>query len=230
MRLSSCSAVLVALVSLPLIGCGGDDEGGGVMVPDAKVFMDAPPAQNTCEIPASVQGGSLGSDTMRQSDDWVYKPAQGPFKGKTVFSVSVPIDQGQTDFVTFIAVKNGATWTTNAPINFETNPTNLAAANAVAIIDQNLNAQTGASDKTLWASSGSITFSEIDQTANAKITFTGTANFREIDDQGADVAGGCTSMLGTVQVFLQQKTAVSLVAPQNGQGWRHVLLDNALIK
>lgn len=201
------SVAFVALASLPLIACGGDDDGGGggVTVPDAKVFMDAPPMQSTCLIPASIPGGALGSDTMRQSADWI-----GVSMGKTRFAVSIPIDQEMKHWFNLVVFKNGADWTRNTAIPFTTDPT-AQTAQAVAYLEENYNDTTMKADRLLWASSGSITFTDIDQTANAKITFsTSAANFREIDQTtGADVAGGCTSMAAAVQVFLTQKTAVT---------------------
>lgn len=51
MRSNYLSAVLFSLVALPLVACGGDDDGGGVIVPDAKVFMDAAPdAASLCSL------------------------------------------------------------------------------------------------------------------------------------------------------------------------------------
>ena len=52
MRSNYLSAVLFSFVALPLVACGGDDDGGGmVIVPDAKVFMDAAPdAASLCSV------------------------------------------------------------------------------------------------------------------------------------------------------------------------------------
>lgn len=49
------SAVLCSLLALPLVACGGDDNGGGMVnVPDAKVFMDAAPdAASLCSLETS---------------------------------------------------------------------------------------------------------------------------------------------------------------------------------
>ncbi len=217
MHLTRCSVILGSILSLPLIACGGDDGGGGGGggTPDAKVFMDAAPdTAAACAVPASFAGGTLGSDAMRQSDDWIKKTTQNQ-QTITYFTVSIPVDMTQKNFLTLVAIK-GTDWTIGTPINFATSPTQQGAS-ALAYIDENLNLSDGSSDRTLWASSGSITFTEIAQTAGSKITFSTTAaNFREIDDQGADVPGGCTSMAGAVQVFLQQKTTVNLLPPDEG--------------
>jgi hypothetical protein len=226
MRLICRSALFAAFLALPLIACGGDD-GGGVIVPDAKVFMDAPPdTVAACAIAAMNPGGTAGSDTMRQSANWIRKLTNGTI----VFSVSFPIDATMKNYATFGAIKTGATWTKGTPINFDTNPTSTMPA-AFAYMDENLDTMTGNSTRTLWASSGSITFTDIDETTSgAKITFSTTAaNFREVDGMtGAEVAGGCTSQLGAVTAYLTQMTKVAFVPPQDGDGltaWRNVALQ-----
>jgi hypothetical protein len=223
MRLIRSSVVLTTLLAVPLVACGGDD-GGKVIVPDAKVFMDAPPdTMLPCAVPMTLPGGSLGSDAMRQSANWIRKNMAGTV---TFFGVTIPLDQAQTNLVTLVAIKQGASWTTNQAITFDPDP-NSSAGQAFAFIDENYNQTSMTSDRTYWASTGTITFTEIAQTAGAKITFnTAAANFREVDDNGADVAGGCTSMLGALTAYLTQMTAVAFQPPQEiPDRWRDVITE-----
>jgi hypothetical protein len=207
------SAIALALFSTSLIACGGDDGGGNnTPMPDAKVFMDAAPdMMAACALPATFAGNTAGSDASRQSMNWISKNAQMV----TAFRILLPLDMTQKNFVQFVATKQGASWTVNTPINFEPDPTKMATAGAYAMVAENLNLMTGTADKLYWASSGSITFTEIAQTANAKITFTTTpANFRQVNPMGgADIPGGCTTMVGIWQVFLRQMDLVALVPP-----------------
>jgi hypothetical protein len=181
-----------------------------------------------CAIAAMNGGGTAGSDTMRQSADWIRKTSAGLY----VFSVSFPIDASMKNYATFGAIRQGTAWTTGTAISFDTNPTSTMPM-AFAFMDENLDLMSGNSTRTLWASSGSITFTEIAQTAGAKITFSTTAaNFREVDGtSGADVAGGCTSQLGAITAYLSQKTAVAFVPPTDGDGLaalRNVALQAAI--
>jgi hypothetical protein len=204
------STILVALASIPLVACGGDDDGGNNNpTPDAKVFMDAPADMAAvCGIAAMYNGGTAGSDAMRQSANWIRKTTVNNVM-LTIFSVSFPVDMNK-NYVTVGVIKNGANWTVNTPINFDPSPTAAMPA-AFAYMDENLDIMTGNSTRTLWASTGSITFSEIAQTMGAKITFSTTAaTFREINMMGADVAGGCTSSVGALMAFLTQMTLVQL--------------------
>jgi hypothetical protein len=220
MRLLRCSAVLTALLAVPLIGCGGDD-GPTVKPVDAKVFMDAPPDTTLpCAIPMNQAGGTLGSDAMRQSANWIRKNMAGT---TTFFAVTIPLDMAQKNTLTLAVIKSGANWTTNAPLNWVADP-NAATAQAFAFMDENYNSTSMTSDRTYWASSGSIQFSQIAQTAGAKIDFVTTSSaFREIDANGADVAGGCTSTVGAITGFLQQMTTITKETSEMPADWRHVI-------
>jgi len=220
MRLLRCSAVVTALLAVPLIGCGGDD-GPTVKPVDAKVFMDAPPDTTLpCAIPMNQSGGSLGSDTMRQSANWIRKNMAGT---TTFFAVTIPLDMAQKNTLTLAVIKSGANWTTNVDIPWTADP-NAQTAAAFAFMDENYNMTSMTSDRTYWASTGSIKFTQIAQTADANITFTTTAsNFREIDANGADVAGGCTSTVGALQGFLKQMTTITKETSEMPADWRHVI-------
>jgi hypothetical protein len=220
-----CRSVIgLALLATPLIACGGDDDGGGGTTPDAKVFMDAaidsPPA---CVLPATIAGNTVGSDAQRQALNWISKNTSGV----TSFGIVLPLDATNKNLLQLTVRKQGTTWKVNTPINFDPTPTN-ATAEANALVAENYNMTSKTADKYFYASSGSITFTEIAQTAGAKITFSTTpANFRQIDPMtGADVPGGCTTMVGTWTVFVQQMDAVQALVPPSepSKDWHDSLL------
>lgn len=226
------SAIALALFSTSLIACGGDDGGGNnTPMPDAKVFMDAATDMAAaCVIPATVPGGTLGSDASRQSANWIRKNMSGQY----IFSLTIPLDMTMKNIVTFAVVRQGTSWTVNSPINFDPNPTNQSAV-AAAFMREGYDSMTGAATKYLWASSGSITFTEIAQTTGANITFSTTAaNYREVNPMtGADVAGGCASMMGAVQGFVKQMTNPDMMIVQPGDfppgDWRNELLEMPVV-
>jgi hypothetical protein len=227
-----CRSVIgLALLATPLIACGGDDDGGN-STPDAKVFMDAaidsPPA---CSLAMTLPGGTFGTTANRPSFNWISKSTQGV----TSFRVSIPLDAGNKNFVTYAVIKSGASWTVNTPINFEPNPKSTTAA-AAAFVAENVNTTTGMGEKYYWASSGSITLTAIAQTAGAPIDFTGTAaNFRAINVMtGDDIPGGCTTMVGMWEGHVAQKDAVqaAIVTPieLTTDDWRSELLRQPILR
>jgi hypothetical protein len=220
MRLLRSSAVLTALIAVPLIGCGGDD-GPTVKPVDAKVFMDAPPDTTLpCAIPMNVPGGTLGDANNRQSANWIRKNMAGT---TTFFAVTIPLDMAQKNTVTLAVIKQGASWPTNVDVNWTADP-NSATGQAFSFMDENYNQTSMTSDREYWASTGSIKFTAIAQTADANIDFTTTsANYREIDANGADVAGGCTTTLGALTVFLKQMTTVNKETSEMPENWRRVI-------
>ena len=203
--------------ALAVAGCGGDGDGGKVMVmPDAKVFMDAPPVTTPpCVTPASIPALGIGMMNM---------PANGPFIAKTMngqvfFGLAFFMDQAKKTAMTIIVVKPG---TVANPMPFQTNTPyannpdpNATMPAALAFIEDGLDAMGNNPVHTLWASSGATTFTAIGQMANNPINGSMNAtNFREIDGMtGADIAGGCTASAAGVQFYLTQMTTVTKPAP-----------------
>jgi hypothetical protein len=224
------SAIGLALLATPLIACGGDDDGGGA-TPDAKVFMDAaidsPPA---CALPAMIAGGTAGSTQQRPSGNFISKSTQGVYSMR----VSIPLDAAMKNYVTYVVIRQGTTWNTTSAINFEPNPTSTTAM-AAAFVGENVNTTTGMAEKYYWASGGSISLMAIAQTAGAPIDFTTTAaNFRQIDVMtGADVPGGCTTMVGAWTAHVAQKDAVQAVTTPielTSDDWRSELLRQPIVR
>jgi hypothetical protein len=101
-----------------------------------------------------------------------------------------------------------------APGTFTFDPDPKAAMPvALAFGEQGVMGMT--SEKTLYATSGSITFTAIGQTMGSPIRGSISATtLREIDAQGNLVTGGCMSMLAGLQFFLTQSETVTRTGPQ----------------
>ena len=203
--------VLGSLLVVGAIGCGGPEE---VIVPDMKVYLDAPvDMPKVCTVATSLGSLTLGmmaTPVVPMMGDWFVVAMQGPWMGKTVFAVGayLPVMSGMPDDVIIVEVVKPANgqWPENTAINFDPSPT--ALMNAHAIILEDYNQSTGTSNRVLYAGSGSITFTDIGEAANDLVTARVAATtFREVDKMtGADVAGGCTSSLMQFQMYLKQPT------------------------
>lgn len=211
-QMFGCSLLLAAAV-----GCGGDD-GNKVHVPDAKVFQDAPPvlidAPPPCVTGATTMGGSIGS--MMTPATFQTGPApisKDTMSGTVFFGLGFYLDATKKTAMTIIVPRPANGFQTNSAYAYDPNP-NATAPVALAFIEDGLDAQGMNPAHVLYASTGSVTFSQIAQTDGSNIFGSTTAaNFREIDSNGADVAGGCTTMAGVFQFFLKQKTTVAFVPP-----------------
>jgi hypothetical protein len=195
-----------------VVGCGGDD--GGVKLPDAKVYMDAP----VDTIPGCSVMMSLGSVSFASSGT----PAAGNWFGMTssgtkYFQIPGKLDMSETPDLLVFTVFEGTGYTTGTPYNFDPNPTSTTPT-AISLIFENYNFTAKTFTRVMYASSGSITLNAIGKTMGSAINGTVTAaNYREVNSQsGADVPGGCTSSLTGVQFWLSQNTTAPRVVPG---GW-----------
>jgi hypothetical protein len=145
---------------------------------------------------------------------WFTVPTQGPWMGKTVFAVGAflpAMGGGQSDDALFIQVvkPDQGQWPTATAINFDPDATMLMTANSYILED--LNQTAGTYNRILYASSGSVTFTDIGEQANDLITGTVAAsNYREINKtSGADVAGGCTTSMMQLKFYLKQPMVIA---------------------
>ena len=200
-----------------MIGCGGDDDGGMITpMPDAKVFMDAGvDSAPLCGTMSAAQPLGLGTMQMPRAGDYIEVPTTGPQMGKTVFVLGAGLP-GSTmtaiDALFIEVVKPGASWQpTNQAINFDTNAASTTYVAASYIIEDLNQGPPVSYARVLWASSGSVTFTSINDTQGALINGQAAAtNFREINEMtGADVAGGCTASHAGLGFFLQHMNAMA---------------------
>lgn len=224
MRLTRFSAVLFTVAIPTLVACGGDD-GPGIKIPDAKVFQDAPIDVSTaCSAPAMIPGGgSIGTEAApaaRSSGDWIEKDAT---TGAIAFELAFrPSSSDMQNVLVFVVPKPEQGPFTATAYPLDGNPNSTDPDNAFAYMQANIDINAGTVGRLLFASSGTITFSQFNNTNGGNIFGTLSAvNFREIERQApfGDVAGGCTSMLGAdVKFYLKQTTAVTREIPgDNGR-------------
>lgn len=215
MRSNYLSAVMFSLLALPLVACGGDDGGGTVIVPDAKVFMDAPPDNTApCTAPATIPALRIGMEGMPISANWIVDDQQ---LGGVIFRIAsyLPNDMENAMIIIIPRPEEGFD-----PIEYPFDPDpNSTALSAFAFMQANINQQTMMAERILWASSGSMTFSQIGSAQGAAITgVISMTNFREVDPDAnfADVPGGCTSSLTSLNFYGTQMTGVGF-APTEGE-------------
>jgi hypothetical protein len=202
------------LLAAPLVACGGDDDGGN-STPDAKVFMDAaidaPPA---CAVDDSLGQIATGTMQARRMGDWFEVPTMGPKANRTVFYVyGVVATSTQTAldlvFVEYVKPTTGG-FVTNSPLNFITETTSTTLG-VTAFVLADVNPATESVAQVYFASSGSLTLQNIGEEDGSLITGSvSQTNFREINQMtGADVAGGCTTMLPSMTFALTQMAAAA---------------------
>ena len=191
-----------------LVACGG----GGNSKPDAKIFLDAPiDAVPACAIPSAPLNGSVGQAAMRASGNFILNPTMGQYMGRTIFAILIGLPSSTAaleDSVEMIVAKpTTGGFPVNMALNFETNPMVMApAARTVGFGDEDTGTMTV--QNLYWPSSGTITFSEIAETNGSNITaVVSMTNYREIDENGADVPMGCTMAFGTLNLNLTVMTA-----------------------
>lgn len=218
MRIQLFGSSLLAVAAL--VGCGGDD--GHIKVPDAKVFKDsAIDAPHMCLSMASLGSGSVGTMAVPQPAggtgmSWFYKNSM---TGTIYFGIAIKMNNDATpDVVYFIVDEPSGGFVSGVPYSWITDPTS-SATGAVSFLDTDVDASNNTTQE-LWPQNGTIQFSMIAKTAGANVFATVSATtYKEIDDNGALVAGGCTSMLGGMNLYLKNTNAApTRLAPADDHG------------
>lgn len=153
----------------------------------------------------SIASLTLGSVAMPVTYNWFTMPTQGPWIGKTVFTIEANLSAVSDDALYIHVVKPDAgQFLTSTAINFDPSPTALMVADSYILEDRN--PQTMLYTRILYANTGSITFTDIGENSDDLINGTvAVTNYREIDEiSGADVDGGCTTVLGGLTFYLKQ--------------------------
>jgi hypothetical protein len=206
------------------IGCGGGGGKKAVIV-DGSVdtpTIDGPAAcAVACDNTAFCNGANLNTGNfpaLRIGDKMNNKPAGSPpdttdwfltfdanagmLAGRKALDVGGSVTAGGNirDILIFRLLKpmNGA-FPLNAPTTFDPNPnTEVPAAWSFWLGDAEISGTSIVSvGATYWANTGSITLTSVGEADGATIEgSTAPVTWREIDDQGADVPGGCTASMG----------------------------------
>ncbi|HEY5951626.1 MAG TPA: hypothetical protein VIV40_39300 [Kofleriaceae bacterium] len=203
------------LAAAAVVGCGGDD-GGKVIVPDAKVYQDAPvDVPHVCALGTMNTLGSLslGTTAAPASGDFFIVPTQGANMGKTVFLLGGKLNNdAASDILAFEVVKPTGGFQTNSAYPFNADPNAAYVAASYILGDYNSTAMTLGTF--YYASSGSATFTMIGEAdGNAIVGSVAATMYREVDDAGANVPGGCTASLGGLSFNLKQMAAPRVEQP-----------------
>jgi hypothetical protein len=229
---------LLPVLFVPAIACGGGESKPPVPVdstpvtPDSPAALECPPTGLSGAI-AKADGsavglppGACGADGMTPCD-WYIAPEDGSNVGITelllIIGVQDTMDQLQFHLATPIVA--------NQAVNWETDATSTAAYQALAIY---LQSQNGSSvDRILFPQSGSITATESNQAQNGitKGSISATT-FAELDDDGAVLAGGCTSDITSLTFNLAQGSATFQKPGQGvatpGKPWMKIIPNGVM--
>jgi hypothetical protein len=196
------TTVTMSLVTAAACGGGGNNP--------PPVIIDSPPpppdaAPAAC--PANAGMLSLGTDAAPVENEWFFTPMTGPNTGMKTFEVGGTLPGGSTKDV--LIAQFVMPFTTGVARTFQTDATSTASFTAQSLIFGNFNATAMTVDHLMFAGSGSITLTQVGEAATqiTKGNVTATA-YREIDGMtNADVAGGCSTMLGGLTFVLKEKPA-----------------------
>jgi hypothetical protein len=212
---------LFLLLAAPLVVACGDDDGGKITLPDAKVFMDAAiDAPLACSVESSLGQIATGTNQARRMGDWFDVVTSGPDAGKTYFyviGVAASSTQGAIDGVLVEYVKPTSGFATGSALNFITDPT-ATTPGPVAYAFGDLNPQNNSFAHFFWASNGSLTVTNIGEADGSMINGSvSQTNFRQINDMtGADIPGGCTTMLPSMTFALTQMASAATGKSEEG--------------
>lgn len=200
--------LFASILLLSAAACG--DDGG------STPMIDAPPADMApadmmmaaCGYPASIPSGSVGSMAMRGSGDWVRT-----MNNVTSFGIRVDLEMpvggvANSMLITYEKPAAGG-FVLNQALPFETDPNGVGTVGLVLF--EKLNPTAGSAQRVYFPANGTITFTALGEMMGMPTTATvAMTNLREINQQtGADVAGGCTTTLMGLSLFLTESTTVA---------------------
>ncbi len=197
------------LLALPVlfvaVGCGSDGTKKPMLL-DAKVFLDAGvDAPPTCAVKTMFGGLTLNIPTM--PSDWFFQPPSGPNMGKQVLDISAALPDSTAtlrDILSIRYIKPLQGFALNTAVPFDPSPTSTTAV-AFAILFGDYDTGTMMEAMDYWGSTGSLTLTAIGEADGASIKgMMATTAMRQIDANGADVAGGCATSLTGLAFDLKQ--------------------------
>ena len=183
---------------------------------DARVTpLDAPSDTGPppCAVMKSLGGFMHGTPTMPIAGNYFVTPSSGPNVGKLTFKISGTLPsstQADADILEVELVSENGVFPTNTDVSFD--PGAGAASGttpyvAAASIKGDVDGMTSEIQNFYWASSGSITITQIGATSGSSIK--GSVNptaYVEVDPgSGTPVISGCTTMLTQLKFDLIQQ-------------------------
>jgi hypothetical protein len=209
MRTQLFSSILLAA----LVGCGG---GGGSNKPDAKIFLDAPiDAPPMCAVMNALGtltlAGGTGTPPPPLMSDWVDTDRMGSLTGRTVISIGGRLPSSTAALIDVLIVDyvkpTTGGYVLNSPIMLDPNPA-AAPYVAASYVFGDFDSSAMTIQNFYYASSGTITFTQAGDVNGAMIVGSqGATNYREIDENNADVPGGCTTGLTALNFTLVHQDA-----------------------
>jgi hypothetical protein len=188
--------MLAQRIGLSFILMTGCDGGGGSPAVDATVVFDGVRDSITlCTVMPNI--GSF--DVMVATpQDFIDTNRPGALAGRTVltFGGRLPTSTAAAvDMLVIDYVKPTGGFALDTPISFDPDP-RAAPYVAASYVFGDVDVSTMTAVQMYYANSGSLTMTAAGETSGAAIKGTvGMTNYREIDETGGEVPGGCSSSL-----------------------------------
>jgi hypothetical protein len=168
----------------------------------------------------------------RVDGDWFVDFTEAPLAGRRAFSIGLIMDEKPNPDILFIRLMKpmAGNFPVNTATTFDPSPTTeVPVAWSFWFGDATIDAGTGQiTDEAqfYYANMGSITLTSVGEADGAAISgSTAPITWREIDDNGVDVAGGCTASIGVGSqsnsgfTFDLVQMAGAFQPQQNGEGY-----------
>jgi hypothetical protein len=166
----------------------------------------------------------------RVDGDWFVDFTEAPLTGRRAFNIGLIMDEKPNPDILFIRLMKPTAggFPVNAAQTFDPNPlTEAPVAWSFWLGDATIDSGTGQITEIAqeyYANMGSITLTSVGEADGAAISgSTAPITWREIDEMGVDVAGGCTSTIGMGMAsgftFDLVQMAGAFQPQQNGDGY-----------